>query len=103
MKVLLQGHESEKLVNLYLSFTNIKTDSDTAKALRLHLSVGATDTAASSTYGINKSNFSRALLSLQSAAKTVEQIKIEQAAEKERQKKRSNSYHLTDLDRSKQV
>ena len=74
MKVLLQGHESAKRVELLLSLTRIESENQ-IKALKLHLTNGASEAFAASTYGVNKSNFSRALKTLNDTAQIVEKIK----------------------------
>ena len=74
MKVLLKGHESKERVELLLSLTRIDSEPQ-IKAINLHLVNGAEDTLAATTYGVSKSNLSRALKTLNETAKIVERIK----------------------------
>jgi len=74
MNVLLPGNESPLRLTLLLSLTNISSES-VIKALTVHLVNGMPDAAAAALYGVEKSNFSRALTALNDKAQIVEQIK----------------------------
>jgi predicted transcriptional regulator len=74
MNVLLAGHESIERIELLLSLTRIDSKSQ-VKALKLHLNKGFTPELIASTYGVNKSNFSRVLSKLNATALIVERIK----------------------------
>ncbi|MDX1473342.1 MAG: PapB/FocB family fimbrial expression transcriptional regulator [Reinekea sp.] len=73
MKYLIQGGESAARFDLLISLT--KLGENAVSALRDHLVVGLDDSTAASLNGLNKSNFSRALATLNTAAETVEKIK----------------------------
>lgn len=73
MKYLMQGGECASRFDLLISLT--KLGENAIVALRDHLATGLDESTAASLNGLNKSNFTRALTTLNKTAKTVEKIK----------------------------
>lgn len=73
MKYLMQGGEDNRRFDLLVSLT--KLGESAVSALRDHLVVGLDESDAASLNGMSKSNFSRALSTLNEVAATVEKIK----------------------------
>ena len=74
MKYLLSGMESQERIYLLLKFTSIRSQ-ELKQALNAHLVDGLPAIRSAARFGITNGNFTRALNRLESAAKTVEQIK----------------------------
>lgn len=73
MKYLMQGGESAERFDLLISLT--KLGENAVSALRDNLVIGLDESTAANLNGLNKSNFSRALTTLNAVAETVEKIK----------------------------
>ncbi|MBV2127966.1 adhesin biosynthesis transcription regulatory family protein [Arsukibacterium indicum] len=74
MKYLLQGGESRQRLALLFSLTKI-TSNNVQDALTDHLCTGLSDTVAAAMNGVQLSNFTRALKTLNEVAGIVEKIK----------------------------
>ncbi|WP_445425210.1 PapB/FocB family fimbrial expression transcriptional regulator [Alishewanella sp. HL-SH06] len=74
MKYITQGGESKERYELLISLTRISSE-DVKAALKDYLVIGLADATAAAINGVQLSNFTRALNTLNTVASTVEQIK----------------------------
>lgn len=74
MKYITQGGESAERYQLLISLTRISSE-DVKAALKDYLVIGLADATAAAINGVQLSNFTRALNTLNTVASTVEQIK----------------------------
>lgn len=74
MRYITQGSESSERYELLISLTRISSE-DIKAALKDYLVTGLADTTASAINGVQLSNFTRALKTVNDIAATVEQIK----------------------------
>ncbi|MDP5205856.1 PapB/FocB family fimbrial expression transcriptional regulator [Alishewanella sp. SMS8] len=74
MKYITQGSESLDRYQLLISLTRISSE-DVKAALKDYLVTGLADTTAAAINGVQLSNFTRALNTLNTVASTIEQIK----------------------------
>lgn len=74
MRYITQGSESQERYQLLISLTRISSE-DIKAALKDYLVTGLADTTAAAINGVQLSNFTRALKTVNDIAATVEQIK----------------------------
>ena len=74
MRYITQGSESQERFELLISLTRISSE-DIKAALKDYLVTGLADATAAAINGVQLSNFTRALKTLNETAATVEQIK----------------------------
>lgn len=74
MRYITQGSESQERYELLISLTRISSE-DIKAALKDYLVTGLADTTAAAINGVQLSNFTRALKTVNDIAATVEQIK----------------------------
>lgn len=74
MRYITQGSESQERYELLISLTRISSE-DIKAALKDYLVIGLADATAAAINGVQLSNFTRALKTVNDIAATVEQIK----------------------------